>query len=527
MSQLYRQGMPARQPADKVLFWVPGGMPLMLHVEGPIAAALRLRGIDVHAVICDGAFRACVRRELDQHGRGEPVADWPKACPRCRAETSAVLKSLGIPYSFIGDFVPETSRKELWQKTALVTYGTLDSLSYDDISLGKNVRSAILRYLKGYDLAGHEEIVREYAFSALVTAAAAAHALEQMTPSRIFMSQGTYVDWGPALHTALSRGIPVTAWMACYLTARFYFRHVEDRVLIDFHNMSRGAWEECKNSIFSPAQETRLHRYLENRYQNHISFDMRRFEQYVGNVNRFRQRYALAPDKPVWGIMTHINWDCVSDYSPMAYDSFNDWILDTIQEIAGITDVQWLLKVHPGEAWDNPESGIQRLVDKHFPSSPGHVRIITAREEISPLDFYQLVDGGVTVYGTPGLELALLGKPVILAGEAHYGGRSFTHDGLTPESYRQLLRQAATLKPLDAEQQTLARRYAYCYFIQRQVPLPVVRDPNSSWWRFQSDKRELLLPGKDPFIDFICDRILDGKDFIMDERLITLAERWS
>jgi len=36
----------------------------MLDVEGAIAVALKLDGADVHAVICDGPFRVCVRREI-------------------------------------------------------------------------------------------------------------------------------------------------------------------------------------------------------------------------------------------------------------------------------------------------------------------------------------------------------------------------------------------------------------------------------------------------------------------------------
>jgi hypothetical protein len=61
-------------------------------------------------------------------------------------------------------------------------------------------------------------------------------------------------------------------------------------------------------------------------------------------------------------------------------------------------------------------------------------------------------------------------------------------------------------------------------FIQRQVPLPVVHDPRSLWWHLQHEKRDTLLPGADPFVDFICERLIDGKDFIMGEELAKLAE---
>jgi hypothetical protein len=522
MARLYKQARPAHQSAGTVLFWVPGGMPLMLDVEGAIAAALRLRGVHIHAIICDGPFRACVKREVND---GIPVTRWQESCQECKAQTRSVLDTMGIPYSFIGDFISESIRAELWDTTALFKWEALDDLHYGSVNLGKNARSAIIRYLKGVDLAGHEEVVREYAFSVLVCAAAAACAIDRLSPSRIYMSHGIYADWGPALQTALSRRIPVTAWMASYLTARFYFRHVEDGIRIDFHNLSKPAWGKCKDSALLPIQDERLDNFLVNRYKKHISFDMQQIKPYTGDMELLHQKYISDTNKPTWGIMCHLNWDCVSDYSPMAYDSFDEWILNTIREIVNIQNVNWLIKIHPAEAWDNHASGVQHLIDQHFPSLPPHVRVLPAEEEISPLEFFQLVDGGVTVYGTSGLELSLQGKPVILAGEAHYGCKGFTYDGLHPGAYTHLLRQAASLPRLSEEQLLLARRYAYCYFIQRQVPLSVVEDPNSSWWRFQFEKRNLLLPGRDSFIDFICERIMDGKDFIMDEKLVALLQK--
>lgn len=495
----------------------------MLHVEGATAVALRLRGIDVHAVICDGPFRACIKREITD---SIPISRWHEACAKCKVENSTVLDMMGVKYSYIGDFVPEDVRAELWEKTKSIEWKSLDSLYYNDVNIGKNVCSAIMRYLRGNSLIGHEEIVREYAFSALIVAAAVSSALEEISPGRVFMSHGIYIDWGPALQIAMFRKIPVTGWMASYLTARFYLKHVEDNIRIDYHTLSRGAWDNCKNAALSLPQESRLEKFLESRYSRQITFDMRNFKKFNGDIDSLHKKLDLLSGKPVWGVLCHVNWDCVSDASPMAYENFNDWMLDTVREIINITDVQWVVKIHPSEALDNPESGIQKLIQKNFPLLPPHVKLLPFDAEINPFDFFQLVDGGVTVYGTAGLELALLGKPVILAGEAHYGGRGFTYEGLMQDTYKQLLRTAAALKHLSVEQRLLAQKYAYCYFIQRQIPLPVVKDTDSTWWRFQFKKRKRLLPGKDPFVDFICERLMDGKDFLMDEDLVKLAESY-
>ena len=521
MQQLYASEANPLPTAPTVLFWIPGGMHLLLHVETAIAAALRLRGYNVHAIICDSPYRACVRREATD---GIPVEDWRRLCPKCIASNRDVLDVMGIPYSSVGDFVPVDVRLELHARAEQCTPANILELSHNGLKLGRNVLSAITRYQQGSSAPMDDRILREYAFSALVSAEAAGHVLDRFKPSRVLMSHAVYVDWGPALNAAVSRGVPVTGWKASYLTARFYFRHVTDPDRIDFHNISESAWRKRASSPLTADEDDALQAFLDRRYRQRVSFDMRNLKKYTGETERFREKYQLEPGKPVWGIMAHINWDSVSDYSPMAYASFDEWMTDTVEQASQVPGVQWLIKVHPAEMDYDPNNGVQRLVETRFPTLPANVRIIPSDEEISPLEFFDLVDGGVTVYGTSGLELALAGKPVILAGEAHYGSRGFTEDGLSVESYRMLLARAGSIGPLSARQTELARRYAYSLFVERQIPLPLVRDPLSPWWSLQHEKRDLLIEGNDAFLDFICDRLMDGEDFTMDRDLVKLAD---
>lgn len=521
-AQLYQRAAPTVPAKGTLLFWVPGGMPLLLHVEASIAAAMKLRGYDVHAIVCNSPYRGCAIRTAQD---GVPVEEWRAVCPTCIRKTSTVLETMGIPYSFNGDFVSDDERHALWEKTANVTLESLDDLSYDGINVGRNVLSSIVRYLQGAALEGHEEVIREFAFSGLVTAAAAKRAFDRFSPWRVFMSHGVYVDWGPALHTALRRGIPVTAWKSSYLSWHFYIRHVEEADRIDFKKLSTEAWNEIRSRELTPHQNARLDKFFADRYEKHVSFDMRHnLKPYRSDVRALRAKYAPT-DKPIWAVLAHINWDSVSDYAPMAYPSFDAWMLETVRQAIETPSVQWLIKIHPVEAADNPANGVQRLIARHFPALPDHVRVIPATEDISPANLFELIDGGVTVYGTGGLELALMGKPVILGGEAHYGGKGFTHEGLTPTTYRELLSRAAMLGSLSEEQRATVRRYAYSHFIQRQIPMEVLHDPKSKWWNMQHEKRELLRPGKDPFMDFICDRLLDGRDFNMPESLVALSGR--
>jgi hypothetical protein len=522
IARLYAAAAPVSPLAGSTLFWQTGGMPQTLHIEAAIAAALRLRGSPVHAVICDGTYKACMRREITH---GIPLSRWHESCSRCMADMAEMLEIFAIPYSTIGALVPAERRVALKSQARAATWENLGNLNYEGLNVGEAARSSILRYLQGESAPQDLKIVQEYAFSALVCAAAATRALDLFKPSRLFMSHGVYADWAPAMQIAFSCELPVTSWSASYLRQRYFFRTVAGEMWIDPHRLSDEAWQTRRQSPLTAGQQARLDGFLADRYRKSVSFDIKCPKKYSGESERLRQEYAPLSHLPVWGIMSHINWDVVSSFSPMSYPNFNEWILDTVHEIVHLPEVCWLIKIHPSEGWYSPAYGVEALIRNHFPQLPPHVRVVSATDTISPLDFFQIIDGCATVYGTSGLECALRGKPVILAGQAHYSGKGFTLDGGTAESYRQLLRQAAALPPLSPEQLALARQYAYCYFQQRLVPLPVVKDPRSKWGDFQYRQRRLLLPGRDPFLDFICARLLDGRDFVMEEELVGLAEK--
>ena len=189
-----------------------------------MGGALRLRGHRVRAVICDGVFRACIRREITDN---VPIQKWSDECAKCIRATSEVLKTLQIPFSYIGEFVTKKTLEELKKQADTTTWETLDALHFDGLDVGRNAKSAIIRYLKGNDFTGDVELVREYAFSALVCAAAAKQVIQATRPAHIIMSHGIYVDWGPALKVALKYNVAVTVWMASYLPGRFYLKRVD------------------------------------------------------------------------------------------------------------------------------------------------------------------------------------------------------------------------------------------------------------------------------------------------------------
>ena len=64
----------------------------------------------------------------------------------------------------------------------------------------------------------------------------------------------------------------------------------------------------------------------------------------------------------------------------------------------------------------------------------------------------------------------------------------------------------------------VARRYAFAFFFRLMIPFRHVRNVDGRLAELPVSADEIL-PGRDPYLDFICDRILSGGDFVLPSEL--------
>jgi hypothetical protein len=109
------------------------------------------------------------------------------------------------------------------------------------------------------------------------------------------------------------------------------------------------------------------------------------------------------------------------------------------------------------------------------PELPDHVRAVPPGSDIRTYDLIELADVGLVYTTTVGLEMAMRGIPVIVAGETHYRGKGFTYDPDDRHDYLdtldQLLADPESLR-LGADQVELAWRYAYRFFFEFPFSFP-------------------------------------------------------
>ena len=130
--------------------------------------------------------------------------------------------------------------------------------------------------------------------------------------------------------------------------------------------------------------------------------------------------------------------------------------------------------VHPGEVLTHGPSMVD-VVHQVLPRLPEHIRLIGPKEKVNTYDIIDVADVGLVYTTTVGMEMAMNGLPVLVAGQTHYRGRGFTIDPDSWVNYFKILGQILENPRehrLSREQVQAAWQYAYRFFFDYPRPFP-------------------------------------------------------
>jgi hypothetical protein len=222
-----------------------------------------------------------------------------------------------------------------------------------------------------------------------------------------------------------------------------------------------------------PAQRERIDSYLE-----------RRTEFGNGQV-RFIASGAsgelpfLAGAERVVSLFTNLVWDSSVVGEDTIFVDMFDWITATIEELQREPTTHLVIRVHPAETsvyWHPTRERAAIALARALPQGlPPRVTLIDAEE---PIDSYALLQRSdlVLVYAsTVGMEAAAFGKRVIAACNSNFAAASFVATPPDRASYLRLLRQSGA-EPVVPDAADLARRFMYYLYLEKMVPVPVVRE---------------------------------------------------
>lgn len=509
-----------------VIIWEFGGYGDILKKNAIISAALNLRGYKTHFIICDGTPEACIQRGAEKN---EKVENWKESCPKCIFRMRYNASQYSADYSFAKDYVNDKEIDELKSISDKIDISDIYNYKYKGVDAGILAWSSLVRYMKGYviekkDLKPEDEIIyRKYFFAGLVNTLIAEKVIDKYRPVSVFCSHGVYVDYSPPILLAYLKKISAVSWSSGYKILLHYFTIPKKPNRLEFRGMKDEEWKKRSETPLTEAENKFLDKYIYERFNKGNKADFLNISLPESKAV-LKEKLGIGNDNKTVCMFCHVAWDLSFDLSTMIFENANDWFDETFRIMSEVKDINWIIRVHPGEKGSGSLYTVDDYIREKYPVIPEHIKILWSDSEINSYGLYQLIDAGITLFGTTGAELPLLGKNVISGGEAYFSNKGFSLDAKSKEEYRELLRNINNIKPLSSEQIETARRYAYSYFIQRQIPINVINKKEGHFGNLNPDKISSLLPGKDLILDSICESIIEGKDVILNEEMINIVD---
>jgi hypothetical protein len=202
----------------------------------------------------------------------------------------------------------------------------------------------------------------------------------------------------------------------------------------------------------------------------------KRLWQYVSAQGAEQTRKALGLDeRPVVLLAANVLGDSLTLGRNVFAESMSEWITRTVQYFAKRTDVQLVVRIHPGEKIVPQAKSMGTVVREALPEIPSHIHVIGALDNVNTYDLIEIANLGLAYTTTVGVETAMNGIPVISCGDTHYRGRGFTIDPNSWDEYFSTLAEVLadlTAHRLTEEQVSKAWNYAYRFFFEYPRPFP-------------------------------------------------------
>ena len=202
----------------------------------------------------------------------------------------------------------------------------------------------------------------------------------------------------------------------------------------------------------------------------------KRLWQYVSSQGAEETRKTLGlDDRPVVLLAANVLGDSLTLGRNIFAESMSEWITKTVQFFASRSQVQFVIRIHPGETIVPKAKSMATVVREALSEIPKHIHIIAATDKVNTYDLIEIADLGLAYTTTVGMEIAMNGLPVISCGRTHYRGRGFTIDPNTWDEYFATLEKVLSNLPahrLNEEETAKAWNYAYRFFFEYPRPFP-------------------------------------------------------
>ncbi len=498
---------------SRVLIFSPyATRPHLTVYEGTIAKACQVRGATVEYVLCDGLLPECdMHWDSFLYQRPRPL----DICAQCQAGSKAQIAEVGLPHRWLGEFITKAGKEEAFAWAQSLAPVEFSGATYLKHPIGEWVESSIFSYFRQYpaDL-GNWRVVNAYRgfllSGALVAIGISAY-LDAHSIDCALLFNGRQSITRVAFELLRKSGVRVlTHEMPFYQNGHIMVkpnaRCWSNQPFTDFWNL----WGRVP--LTRAALERTLKWLTDRRYGRNLTWYA--YNPSITADGNLRRRLNITESKKLLALFTSSTEETAGDWElEGAYESQSVWVQDVLDWIKYRNDVELVIRVHPHLSG---QTGLGRAFDEYSfyerlkTSMPANTRIVMPDESLNSYALMDEANVGLTFGSSTGIEMAMLGKPIVLAARNFYEVGANIINVRSRESLGEDLERSLgsfVTKELRRE----AFRLAYYYAFKFELPFPLVSVFGVMDFKLNYEGLEALEPGRDATLDHICDYLLYNK----------------
>ena len=295
--------------------------------------------------------------------------------------------------------------------------------------------------------------------------------LKQARPDVVITPNGSLLEMGVIYQLARCFDIPVVTYEFGEQSGRIWLARNGEVMRQETDSL----WEARQNTPLSSAQVEQARALYTSRQRADLWQNFSRRWQGLPSQGEAHVRLALGlDDRPVVLLAANVIGDSLTLGRQVFTRTMTEWLQQIIGEFSSRTNAQLVVRIHPGERYTKGPS-VADVVHQMLPVMPANIFLVAADDPINTYDLVEIADLGLVYTTTVGMEMAMSGVPVVVAGQTHYRGKGFTLDPDSWQAHDELLNRvlaAPTTYRLDQTQVELAWNYAYRFFFEYPQPFP-------------------------------------------------------
>ncbi|MDD5145727.1 MAG: hypothetical protein PHF44_02710 [Candidatus Pacebacteria bacterium] len=486
----------------------------LVYFDAVFGHAFKKLGCAVKMLYCDGFLNSCDANTVFYNQKPQ--------CFVCKTLGPQVRNSLGLDCIFYRQYVSDSDIKDIKEKVAKLNTAEMLNYEYLGVNVGIHAQSSAVRYFLfgslNLDNPKEVEMLKEKLILAMIATKVASNIVEKEKPDRLFLLHGVYSTWAPFLDYFRKEGIDTIVYMnMSQRIGNFLFRR--NNRANDIMDV-KDKWLDFSRIPLTAREEEKVDSYFKQRLLG-ITPDQGMYAKNFDNTDKEKSLQKLAPENKYsrrYVLYANVAWDCAIEgqISNIFKDVFS-WIDTTIEFFKKNKNYQLIIKSHPAELiWEGSSKTMADYIFEKHGSLPDNITIL---KPDAPFSAYNLVTSdtvGLVFNGTAGLELAVLGMPVLVVADVvHYKNAGVVYQISTPKEYLDLLENPGPAISFAKENIKLAKKYAYFFLFKSMIRIPFYREDQWSVidWRALSDPKKLL--DREGYIMQICKKIVNGEDIII------------